>query len=102
MSTPYVYQTERLLLRVLDEASARFVLAYYERNRSFHKPWFGARESSVFTLDHQRRILADEYQAFLAGRAIPLYLFLKEDSHHVIGRVAFKIGRASCRGRVYI
>lgn len=88
MSNPYVYQTERLLLKVLDESSARAVLDYYARNRSFHQPWFGAREPSVFTLDHQRRLLADDYQSFLAGRAIPLYLFLKEDSRRVIGRVA--------------
>lgn len=89
MSTPYVYQTDRLLLKVLDESGAKAVLDYYVRNRTFHQPWFAARDDSVFTMDHQKRIMASEYRDFLEGRSIPFYIFLKEDRQRVIGRLSF-------------
>lgn len=89
MTNAFTYHTERLLIKVLDEKSARAVLDYYVRNRDFHKPWFAVRDDSVFTLEHQIRVLSDEYRDFLAGRSIPLYIFRKDDRERVIGRIAF-------------
>lgn len=89
MPSSYVYYTDRLILKVLDESGAQAVLDYYVRNRQFHQPYFAARDDSVFTLAYQKRMLATEYLDFLAGRSVPLYLFLKEDEHRVIGRISY-------------
>lgn len=89
MTNPFTYQTDRLLLKVLDESSASAVLDYYIRNRQFHKPWFAARDDSLYTLEHQRRVLADESLDFMAGRSIPFYLFSKVDKERIIGRISF-------------
>ncbi len=88
MTNPYAYHTPRLTLEVLDEKSARPVLDYYSRNRAFHQPWFSARDAHCFTLDHQKRQLQEDFQAFLAGRAIPFYLFDNQNPRRVIGRVS--------------
>ncbi len=85
----YTYSTERLRLSVLDERDAKAVLDYYRHNRDFHQPWFSFRAKSVFTLDHQRQQLELEYNAFLNGRALPLYLFAANEPGQIIGRVAF-------------
>ena len=84
----FTLQTYRLLLRVLDSQAAPAVLSYYLRNRAFHQPWFPARDESCFTLTCQRLNLAAEQADFLAGRAVPFWLFLKEDKTQIIGRMA--------------
>lgn len=89
MSNTFTYRTERLSMRILDESSAPVVLDYYIRNRNFHQPWFSARTDAAFTLEHQRRHLAEDHAAFLAGRSLPFYLFRKGQRNCVIGRVAF-------------
>ncbi len=85
----YTYRTERLTLSVLNDSDAQIVLDYYRRNKDFHQPWFSFRTKSVFTLDHQRQQLANEFSAFLNGQALPLYLFATSDPGRIIGRVAF-------------
>ncbi|NLC83765.1 MAG: GNAT family N-acetyltransferase [Ruminococcaceae bacterium] len=85
----YSYQTDRLRLSVLDERDAQAVLDYYNHNRDFHQLWFSFRGKSVFTLDHQRQQLGLEYNAFLSGRSLPLYVFATNDPGRIIGRVAF-------------
>ena len=82
-------QTERLQLRILDEHSAPLVLSYYMRNRAFHQPWFPTRDDPVFTLRQQQMSLASEQADFLAGRAVPFWLFHQDYPDRIIGRFAF-------------
>jgi ribosomal-protein-alanine N-acetyltransferase len=89
MERSFIYHTDRLLLKVLNETGARAVLSYYLRNRPFHQPFFATRDESVFTLAHQKRILAADYRDFVAGRALHLYIFLKDNEQRMIGRIAF-------------
>lgn len=81
-------QTERLVLRVLDQQAAGKVADYYRRNRLFHDPWFPVRDEQSFTAQQQALNLAEEHKAYLAGRAIPFWLFLTDDPDRIIGRLA--------------
>ncbi len=81
--------TPRLQMRILTEAYAAAVLDYYKRNRAFHQPWFAARPESVFTPNQQKINLSAEHADFLAGRAVPFWLFLQTEPERIIGRIAF-------------
>ncbi|MGI6333412.1 MAG: GNAT family N-acetyltransferase [Saccharofermentanales bacterium] len=89
MTDSFVLNTPRLQLRILDSSAASAVLDYYVRNRSFHQPWFAARSNRVFRLEEQRAGLADEHSDFLAGRALPFWLFRRNEPERIIGRFAF-------------
>jgi ribosomal-protein-alanine N-acetyltransferase len=84
-----VLHTQRLLMKILDGEAAGLVLDYYLRNRAFHQPWFAERPDFVFTLKQQKASLEQEHADYLAGRAIPFWLFLKSDPGRIIGRLAF-------------
>lgn len=49
-----VIETDRLILKVLDESHAAEVLAFYEKNKCFLKPWEAYRHEKFFTLETQR------------------------------------------------
>jgi ribosomal-protein-alanine N-acetyltransferase len=89
MTDHFALNTSRLQLRILDSSAAPAVLDYYVRNRSFHQPWFAARNDQVFRLEEQKADLADEYAGFLAGRALPFWLFRRNEPDRIIGRFAF-------------
>jgi [ribosomal protein S5]-alanine N-acetyltransferase len=84
-----VFHTSRLLLKILDKGGAPQVADYYARNRAFHQPWFAERPDQVFTVHQQEQNLVRELADFEEGRAVPFWLFRKDDPNRVIGRFAF-------------
>ena len=54
------YETERLILRTLEEEDAGRVLEFYLRNREFLKEWETERTEDYFTLDYQRLLIQKE------------------------------------------
>lgn len=84
-----LYETERLALRVLDEADAPLVLDYYTRNRNFLEEWEPVREDVFYTLAHQREMLKSQREQRENGGSLRLWIFKKEASGRAIGFVAF-------------
>ncbi len=82
------YETQRLWLLPAQPALAPGVLAYYQRNQDFLRPYESARGESFFTLPFQRQFLADEAQRAKEGSALRLFLRPKEPGPEVIGLVA--------------
>ena len=80
--------TERLLLRVLDEGWAREVLAYFERNRDFLEPWEPTRPEGFYTRRGQADYLRGDMAAMDAGQMFRLWIFRREEPNRVIGSVA--------------
>ena len=52
-----VYETERLVLKVLDKSYAQLVLDYYLRNKSFLEPWEPLRSKEFYTKQYQEEQL---------------------------------------------
>jgi ribosomal-protein-alanine N-acetyltransferase len=86
MSDLPVFMTERLRLQILNDLSAADVLDYLYRNRHFHQPWFASRSDEIFSLEQQKINLRKEYNDFLSGRALPLWISLHDRPDYIIGK----------------
>lgn len=81
-------ETERLRLSVLRKSEAPRVTAYFVKNRDFQKKYAQTHTDDYFTVSMQRKYLAYDYNSFLDGSLVPLWITLKETGE-IIGRVSF-------------
>lgn len=81
-------ETERLRLSVLRKSEASRVNAYFVKNRDFHKKYSQTHTEDYFTVSMQRKYLTYDYNSFLDGTLVPLWITLKETGE-IIGRVSF-------------
>lgn len=81
-------ETERLVLKVLDESYAAPILDYYLRNRGFLERWEPARPEGFYTLAYHREVLRVELHRMNENSMVKLWIFTKEDPLRPIGAVA--------------
>ena len=81
-------ETERLRLCVLRKSEAPRVTGYFKKNREFHKKFAQTHTDDYFTVSMQKKYLAYDYNSFLEGSLVPLWICLKETGE-IIGRVSF-------------
>ena len=81
-------ETERLRLCVLRKSEAPRVTDYFKENRDFHKKFAQTHTDDYFTVSMQKKYLAYDYNSFLEGSLVPLWICLKETGE-IIGRVSF-------------
>jgi ribosomal-protein-alanine N-acetyltransferase len=81
-------ETERLRLAVLRKSEAPKVTEYFRENRDFHKAFAQTHSDDYFTTSMQKKYLAYDYNSFLDGTLVPLWITRKEDGK-IIGRVSF-------------
>lgn len=86
-----VYETDRLMLRILNEDSSPQVLDYYIRNKDFLEEWELKRPKEFYTLEAQASQLRNEFKDFEEKRALRLWIFKKDDKEEnkAIGLIAF-------------
>ena len=73
-------ETERLVLKVLDENSAGLVSDYYERNYEFVREWDSIKDDEFYTVEYQRESLRKELSKITDGGAFRVWLFIKGDA----------------------
>ncbi|MTI67925.1 MAG: GNAT family N-acetyltransferase [Firmicutes bacterium] len=83
-----VYETDRLLLKVLDESYNDIVLDYYLRNKDFLKEWEPKRSKLFFTLDYQYKLLKRELDSIYNKNSLRLWIF-KKGEEKTIGCIGF-------------
>lgn len=83
------YETERLLLKVLDKSYAQLVLDYYLRNKSFLEEWEPIKSEEFYTKEYQEEQLDKELSNIENKRSFRLWIFKKGDSSKIIGSVGF-------------
>ncbi|MDD6035929.1 MAG: GNAT family protein [Lachnospiraceae bacterium] len=96
----FQYETERLQLLVCNEEYSNALLAFMTENKDFFAPYEPLRQPGFYTEEFQARVLRAEFLATLRSTYLRYYLFLKEDTEHIIGTVSFSgISRTdgSCR-----
>jgi len=81
-------ETERLRLSVLRKSEAPRVAEYFIKNRDFHKQFAQTHSPDYFTASMQKKYLIYDYNSFLEGSLVPLWITLKETGV-IIGRVSF-------------
>lgn len=84
-----LYESERLVLKVLDKTDGELVLDYYSRNRAFLEEWEPIRSEEFYTREYQVEQLAKELVNIENNNLIRLWIFKKDDNSKVIGTVAF-------------
>lgn len=86
-----VFETDRLILKVLDGAHAEQVLDYYIRNRNFLEEWEPKRPDEFYTVETHKEQLEKDYTDIEAKRALRLWIFKKNDkcANRIIGTIAF-------------
>ena len=83
------YETQRLVLKILDESDADKVLDYYKRNKDFLGEWEPIREASFYETEYHREQLQSDTSSIETGNLLRLWIFNKEDKDKIIGAVAF-------------
>ena len=81
-------ETERLRLSVLRKSEAPRATECFKKNRDFHKQFAQTHTDDYFTVSMQKKYLAYDYNSFLDGSLVPLWICLKETGE-IIGRVSF-------------
>lgn len=84
-----VYETERLLLKILDKSSAQIVTDYYLRNKSFLAEWEPVRAPEFYTTQFREQELDKEFNNIVNGNTLKLWIVKKEDESKVIGAFSF-------------
>lgn len=85
----FIYETERLQLKILTEDYAPAVLSFLIRNREFFEPYETLKQEMYYTEIYQRKNLKLEYSSFLALKYIRFYVFEKGNEQTIIGTVSF-------------
>ncbi|MCR5792974.1 MAG: GNAT family N-acetyltransferase [Lachnospiraceae bacterium] len=86
---PTEFETERLILKVLDETYGAEVLRFYENNARVFEPVEPPRAPGFYSTGYQTRVLLFEKKEFQAERFLRLYMFQKEYPKQIIGSICF-------------
>lgn len=84
-----IYETERLLLKILDQSYAELVLDYYLRNRFFLEEWESIKYEEFYTKKYQQEQLVKELSNIENNNSFRLWIFKKQDERRIIGSVVF-------------
>ncbi|MDT8719255.1 GNAT family N-acetyltransferase [Clostridium sp. 19966] len=84
-----IYETERLVLKVLDKSYADLVLEYYSRNKLFLEEWEPRRNEGFYTKAYHEKELEKEYISIEKGDSFRVWILKKEDERKIIGSIGF-------------
>ena len=86
----FTYETDRLILKIIEPAEADKVLRFYLDNRKIFEKSEPERQPNFYTVEHQRAILTAEYNMAVHTTLLRFWLFLKEEPYRPIGTVSFR------------
>ena len=86
----FIYETDRLILRLLGEEEAPAVLQFYRKNRAVFEPYEAIHPEQFYTESYQRTLLNCELSLTLKHSLIRFYVFRKENPDEIIGTVCFR------------
>ncbi len=84
-----IYETERLVLKVIDKSYAEMVIDYYLRNKSFLEEWEPVKGKEFYTKQYQEEQLDKELSNIENNNSFRLWVFKKENENRIIGSVGF-------------
>ncbi len=86
----FSYDTDRLILKILDSSHAEDILRFYLDNREHFEQCEALRPENFYTEDFQRRVLNQELRLCIKQKGIRFWIYEKTDPNHVIGTVCFR------------
>lgn len=85
--TPVRLVGERVIVRLATHDDVGAILAYFDANREFLKPFEPSRPSSFYTETFWRSRVAGDQHDYAEGRAMRCFLFDRTDDRTVLGMV---------------
>lgn len=85
-----IYETDRLILKVLRPEAAKKVLCFYLDNKELFEKYEAARPENFYTIKYQKSLLLCEYNLAVRLSAVRFYVFLKEEPEQIIGTICFR------------
>lgn len=86
----FEYETDRLILRLLNETDAEKTLLFYKTGNDYFNRFEPVKNPGFLTLSYQASILRSEYSASLAGTHMRFYIFEKDRPDFIIGTISFQ------------
>lgn len=84
------YETNRLLLRVLQKEDAARVLAFFLDNRRDFEPWEPQKDNNFYTQAYQKASLTAEKNLISDGKLLRYWIFRKDDPGDIVGSICFQ------------
>lgn len=81
-------ETDRLILKALNDDSCKMVLNFLYKGRHIYEKYEMERPPLYYTDTYQKSILSQEYVATMGNRYVRYYVFLKEHPDVIIGTVS--------------
>lgn len=82
-----MYETKRLILKILDGEYNHEVAKYYKRNREFLKPWETKRTDMFYTSKFQKIQLNKDLKDIEDGKLLRFWIFKKSKDMKLIGNI---------------
>jgi ribosomal-protein-alanine N-acetyltransferase len=81
------YQTDRLVLKIVNTGHLREVYEFQIRNRSLFERYEPRRPENFYTLSYQQALIKCDFKLAMNLSTIRFYVFLKGQPHVIIGTV---------------
>lgn len=83
------YETDRLILKVIDKSDAPLVVDYYLRNQSFLEEWVPVRDKEFYSLQNQEELIQQDRLKIEANQLLKFWMFCKHHPDRIIGSISF-------------
>ncbi|MBL4931920.1 GNAT family N-acetyltransferase [Clostridium paridis] len=83
------YETERLILKVIDKSNAENVIDYYLRNKDFLEEWEPIKNNQFYEKEYQETAIDKELEEIKKGSSFRLWIFKKGEENRIIGSIGF-------------
>ena len=86
-----VYETERLVLKVIDGSFAELVLDYFNRNREHLSAFDPLRSEKFYKIENRKKAIEQELIDINNGNQLRAWIFKKSDIgfEKIIGTICF-------------
>jgi [ribosomal protein S5]-alanine N-acetyltransferase len=83
------FETDRLILKVLNKSYAKVVMDYYIHNKKFLEEWEPIKVDEFYTLRYQEDSLEKDLINIENGNMLRLWIFKKDEPNRIIGSIGF-------------
>lgn len=85
----FEYETDRLLLKILQADSARQILDFYYRNKTIFEPFEPTKPYNYYTVEYQKKLTGYEYNLALHLKYVRFFVMEKNAPDYIIGTISF-------------
>ncbi|SDB35555.1 GNAT family N-acetyltransferase [Eubacterium oxidoreducens] len=85
----FYYETDRLIIKILDESHATQVLRFLHNNRDIFEPYEPSRPYNFYTINYQKSMLRTEFNLATKLAFVRFWIFPKSNPSKIIGTSSF-------------